>query len=141
MKKYYSFLLVLLIIYASVNINRTFASNSVHTDFVVPPACVSYLPLIEKYDWNVQTAINVMWAESGCNPDAVNLNDKHKSRIYPRDYPAGFCVGSFGLFQESCTRPIYYDAPQNIKQAYEIYQEQGWSAWWTTCHTKVKCNL
>ena len=126
-----------------VNAPLTFAhivnSRTLDPDLVVPAACAPYVALIEKYNWNVQTAINVMNNESSCEANAVNLNDKHKSDIYPRDYPQGYCMGSFGLFQTSCTRIVYYDAAENIALAYQIYREQGWHAWLMTCTTKVKC--
>ena len=105
----------------------------------IPLVCLPYLPLIEKYDWNVQTAINVMFAESSCNPIAVNLNDKHRSRQYPRDYPQGYCYGSFGLFQTSCTRLVYFDPALNIALAYEIYKIQGWGAWGSCTSKVVNC--
>lgn len=110
---------------------------------VIPPACVPYIPLIEKYEWNWQTAINVMFNESSCQPEIVNLNpstETHKSKLY-RDYPQGYCVGSFGLFQTSCIDQIYYDPALNIALAYQIYKVQGWSAWFTTCTTKVICKI
>lgn len=134
MKKYYKFLFVLI---------SLLTPSIIHSQTLeIPPPCVPYVQYIEKYDWDVQTAINVMFQESSCLPNSVNLNPKtenHKSRIYPRDYPQGYCVGSFGLFQTSCTNMIYYDPELNIALAYQIYKQQGWYGGWKTSCGIVKC--
>jgi hypothetical protein len=105
----------------------------------IPIPCVPYLPFVEQYDWNVQTALNVMFAESSCNPNAVNLNDTHTVKKDTVDKQLWYCVGSFGLFQTSCTRPVYYDPALNVALAFKIYTEQGWQAWKNTCTKKVYC--
>lgn len=107
----------------------------------IPIACIPYLPIIEQYDWNVQTAIDVMANESGCNVDAVNLNDVHVVKKDKNNKELFYCIGSFGLFQTSCENIVYYDPALNISTAYKIYKQQGWNAWWETCHTKVDCMI
>lgn len=140
MKKYI-FTLSLLIVYtyAPLAFASSGGSSRLVNSLVVPTQCAPYVGFIEKYDWNVQTAINVMFNESTCFQNAVNLKDKHASNLY-RDYPDGICWGSFGLFQTSCTDMVYYDPALNIALAYQIYKAQGWlGGWRTTCTTKIKC--
>ena len=94
-----------------------------------PTNCEAYRPIISKYGWNVEVAMNVMRVESGCNPNAANLNDNH-----------GVCIGSFGLFQISCHGGQIYNPEQNIAAAWAKYQARGWQPWGsTTCKYKVKC--
>lgn len=62
-------------------------------------------------------------AESGGNPNAINLNDNH-----------GSCQGSFGLFQIGC---IHGDKEEllnpiiNERIAYELWLKQGFTPWST----------
>jgi hypothetical protein len=107
----------------------------------IPWACVPYLPLVEKYDWNVQTAISVMYAESGCNPNAVNLNDTHTVKKDKINKELWYCTGSFGLYQTSCANVVYYDPALNIALAYQIYEVQSWKAWGTCLDGKVNCKI
>lgn len=73
--------------------------------------CEQYRSLVSKYDWDANTAMAVMKAESGCNPSAANMNDHH-----------GQCSGSFGLFQLACFwTNTPKDPAHNIAKAYEIY--------------------
>lgn len=75
--------------------------------------------------------MQVMMAESGCNPEVVNWGDSHKG-----------CVGSTGLFQIGCINaPIEemknpYD---NIKKAHELYSQRGWQPWGVCTNGTVKC--
>lgn len=84
-----------------------------------PVGCSNYRYLVEQYDWNVSIAMAVMQAESGCNSEASNWNDRHAT-----------CTGSFGLFQLACfwtSNP--YDPATNVAKAYEIYSRSGWRPW------------
>lgn len=84
-----------------------------------PVGCTNYRHLVEQYDWNVSVAMAVMQAESGCNPEASNWNDRHAT-----------CIGSFGLFQLGCfwtDNP--HDPATNVAKAYEIYSRSGWRPW------------
>lgn len=100
-----------------------------------PIGCEKYRYLVEKYSWNISTAMAVMKAESGCNPNASNMNDRHydaKGKL--------ICVGSFGLFQVSCHGGKIFDPAQNVQAAWEKYKARGWQPWSaTTCRYKVKC--
>ncbi len=78
--------------------------------------CESYRPLFAKYDWNVNTAMAIMQAESGCRPTAVSPTDDH------------------GLMQINHGVEIYgqqiYDPAFNIAIAYsEKYEKGGWRHW------------
>lgn len=93
-------------------------------------SCEDYRHLVERYDWNVDVALAVMQAESGCNPNAANLNDNH-----------GQCIGSFGLMQLACfwtDNP--HDPEENIAKAYEIYSRSGWTPWGVCTNGSVKCS-
>ena len=76
--------------------------------------------LVYNYNnWNADTAYAVCMAESGGNPNAVNMNDNH-----------GVCRGSYGLMQLACfhtDNPI--DPHENLRVANRIYAEQGWQPW------------
>lgn len=85
---------------------------------VYPASCETYRPLIEQYSWDVRIAMAVMEAESGCNPNSANLNDKHNG-----------CMGSFGLFQIACYDGQVYDPAKNIAIAWEKYKKRGWQPW------------
>jgi hypothetical protein len=92
-----------------------------------PVGCANYRYLVEQYDWNVNTAMAVMQAESGCNPNAENWRDNHRT-----------CIGSKGLFQLACFWPTalgytydsLYDPASNVAMAYQIYKRSNsWNAW------------
>jgi len=102
----------------------------------LPSKCLPYLKEIEKYAWDSRVASKVMFAESACNPQAVNKKDNHKK-----------CMGSYGLFQISCTTTTSTDPATNIRLAYEEkYKKGGWKHW-STCkringkEPKVNCGL
>lgn len=71
--------------------------------------CSGYLPLIEQYNWPVNTMYAIMQAESSCNPYAYNSSG---------------CYGLFQLYGQDITDPA-----ANIAAAYQIYLSQGLSAW------------
>lgn len=99
--------------------------------YKVPEACNKYVDEAEKYDWNVAVAIQIMYQESRCNPNAQNRTDVHK-----------LCRGSFGLMQISCDQGIIYDPAYNIKIAYEQkYKKGGWKHWSVCKNGKVDCGL
>lgn len=95
--------------------------------------CATYLPLLSQYSWNVSVAVEVMQAESGCNPNQDTTGDYHPT-----------CYGSRGLFQIGCDSTNNYegmfDPATNIAQAYRLYVHRGWEPWSsTTCRYKVQC--
>ena len=96
-------------------------------------SCSNWLPLIDQYSWNVTVAMNVMNAESGCNPGENNTGDYHPT-----------CMGSRGLFQIGCDSTDnyagMYNPAANVAQAYALYARRGWEPWSsTTCRYKVVC--
>lgn len=98
-----------------------------------PIGCENYRELVSQYNWNVSVILQIMKAESSCNPAAVGDN-----------YPIrGLLAPSCGLMQirtigdrPSCE--ALKDPATNIAWAYRIYQSQGYPAW-TVCRTKVAC--
>jgi hypothetical protein len=94
--------------------------NQLEANVTINPVnCEEYRHLVEQYDWDVRTALAVMKAESGCNPDASNWTDSHAQ-----------CDGSFGLFQLACFwTDTPYNPASNVAKAYEIYSRSGWSPW------------
>ena len=82
--------------------------------------CEKYRSEAAKYSWNVEIALAVMFAESGCNPNAVSPTNDH------------------GLMQLHAI-PIY-DPVKNIAYAYtEKYLKGGWSHWSVCNNYIVKC--
>lgn len=87
--------------------------------------CVRFQPLVAKYHWDVRTALAVMQAESGCNPNADNsglnsdgTNDKGLMQINSIHVTSG-------LISDTAR----FDPEANVKAAYAIYRGSGWSAW------------
>jgi len=83
--------------------------------------CESYRSLVEQYDWNIDIAMAIMKAESGCNPTVTNWQDHHKG-----------CSGSTGLFQVGCInapREQMEDPVKNIAKSYQLYSSRGWQPW------------
>ena len=102
----------------------------------LPSKCIPFLAEIEKYDWDTVVASKIMFAESACNPQAVNKKDNHKK-----------CLGSYGLFQVSCTTTTSTDPATNIRLAYEEKYKKGGFKHWSVCKSvggkppKVNCGL
>jgi hypothetical protein len=102
--------------------------------------CDNYVHLIQKYDWNVTTAINVMRAESGCRPTAVGDTKPIK----------GVLAHSCGLFQVRTLRgrpscEELKNPETNVAWAYKLYvaknkhgKQAFWSPW-SVCRGKVRC--
>lgn len=77
--------------------------------------------LVYNYAWDVKLAYAVCMAESGGNPNALNMNDRHNG-----------CVGSAGLFQIACihtNKQHEFNPERNVQKAWEIYQRSGWKPW------------
>lgn len=82
--------------------------------------CAEYYELVKKYfNEQTETALAVMYAESRCNPGAVNENKNKEGTVWSRDY---------GLMQ---INDYYHDVTDwqnpetNIKKAYEIFRRAG----------------
>jgi len=92
---------------------------TVYNEVVYKPKTIE--EKIAEYDWDYNTAVAVMLAESKANPKAVNIDDHHNG-----------CNGSYGLYQIACIHddPAKLKDPDyNIERAYELYQESGWEIW------------
>ena len=87
--------------------------------------------ILSKYDWDVEIALKVAFAESGLNTSAINLKDRHKG-----------CNGSYGAFQLSClhgTPEELLDGRKNVEIAYSLWKRDGWFPWSTCLNGVVKC--
>ena len=99
-----------------------------------PQGCENYRQLVSQYEWNVDVALNVMRAESGCNPYAIGDN-----RVI-----GGIFAPSCGLFQirtlqgrPSCEQ--LQNPTTNVEWAIKLYRASGWKPW-SVCNTgKVSC--
>ena len=96
--------------------------------------CEGFRPLVAKYDWNVDVAMAVIRAESGCNPKNFNYNTDG--------------TNDAGLFQNNSIHDATdrrYDVEYNVALAYRIYKDRrswdssGWRAWSVCLSGKVKC--
>lgn len=85
--------------------------------------CEAYRGLVAQYNWNVNIALAVMKAESGCNPGGP---------------PSPTC--DRGLMQVNCVHSAavggnldaLYDPATNMRVAYAIYTGAGgWTPWTT----------
>lgn len=96
--------------------------------------CSYYRDLVSQYRWNVDVALKVMRAESGCNPSAVGDN-----RVI-----GGIFAPSCGLFQvrtlagrPNCAQ--LKNPETNVKWAYRLYQANGWQPWTVCTKGLVSC--
>ena len=96
--------------------------------------CEGFRPLVAKYDWNVDIAMAVMNAESGCRTNALGRNTNG--------------TNDAGLFQVNSihdTTDRRYQPEHNVALAYKIYaarskwDSSGWKAWSVCLNGKVKC--
>lgn len=106
------------------------------SDLPLPPiytingGCQQYLPLVQKYNWDVNTAMAIMEAESTSQGIPCDSNAK--------DFDSNGTVDR-GLFQVNSIHAdlatdmnTLFDPQTNVRIAYEIYSgQQGWGAWST----------
>lgn len=86
--------------------------------------CEQYRGLVAQYNWNVDVALAVMKAESGCRADATHVN-------------ANGSV-DHGLFQ--LNNIAVHDPAENIRIAYQVkYLASGWRPWTVCTSGKVAC--
>ena len=113
---------------STANTTTTAATNNNSSGYTggVSGNCDSYRSLVAQYDWNVDTMMYAMYAESGCNPNAVG--DQYVI--------AGLYAPSCGLLQvrtlagrPSCA--ALQDPATNVATSYQIWLSQGYSAWST----------
>ena len=90
--------------------------------------CEKYRAEVSKYGWNVDVAMNVMYAESGCRSNALSA------------------TGDRGLMQINWVHSAkvggdldkLYDPQTNIAVAYQIYSASGWTPW-SVCRYNIRC--
>ena len=103
-----------------------------------PIGCENYRSLVSQYNWNVNVALNVMRAESGCNPYAIG--DGHLTF-----YQGGAKYGmSCGMFQVRYlpgrpTCSTLQIPSENIAYAYNLYKASGWKPWSVCNKGIVRC--
>ena len=83
--------------------------------------CAQYYDMVDKYDWDTEVMLAIMYAESNCRP---NLDNSGLNKNGSVDY---------GLFQinsvHGYSKEDLMDPEFNIKVAYKIYKSQGLKAW------------
>jgi len=83
---------------------------------------------VSKYDWDVNIALAVMRAESGCRVDAFNSQNANGTN------DAGlFQINSIHVQSGLISNEARFNPEQNIKAAYAIYRGSGWRAWAAYC--------
>ncbi len=86
--------------------------------------CADYSGLVSQYDWDVRTALAIMRAESGCDPNATNRAN------YNGTVDRGlFQVNSIHSAKVNGNLDSLYNASTNVSVAYRIYLGSGWRAW------------
>lgn len=87
--------------------------------------CEAYRPIVSKYEWNVDTAMAVMQAESRCDPRAYN---GHMNSDGSND--AGlFQINSIHVAGGLIDSEERFNPEANVRAAYAIYRGSGWRAW------------
>lgn len=87
--------------------------------------CEQFRSTVEQYDWDVEVALAVMRAESGCDPEAFN-GDRNPDG----SNDAGlFQINSVHVFEGKIGWWDRFSIDKNVRVAYMIYKEAGWSAW------------
>lgn len=92
----------------------------------------NYRDYLKLYNWDIDLAYKVMYAESHIRSDAYNP-ERHRG-----------CNGSVGLFQIACIHDDVEklkDPEYNIKKAYEIYEKSGWYPWGVCHNGTVECGI
>jgi len=96
-----------------------FATYGVLTD--------NWYNLLTQYDWDAETAYEIMLCESKGNPEAHNFSHKTKD-----DSWGLFQINLYGELAKTRPSPEWLKIPENnIDYAYKIYLENGWGQW--TC--------
>lgn len=103
----------------------------------VPSICNDFRGLVEQYDWDPEIVLEIMNAESGCNPDALNNNPS------TRDYSVGLMqVNIYGSNAQNRPPETTLRVPsENLAFAYELYSTGGFSHWSVCKNGAVDCGL
>lgn len=88
---------------------------------VAAVGCDAYRGIVAQYDWNVNTAMAIMRAESNCN--SMARSPTHDSGL--------FQINDVHLAAVDYNQPALYDPATNVKVAYQVYSGSGWNAWTT----------
>jgi hypothetical protein len=97
--------------------------------------CEKYRHIIEQYDWNVDTAMEICKHESEGREWVVNDNPATK------DYSVGlFQINLFGANAKYRPSEATLKIPEeNVAYAYELYKSSGFQSQWGVCRRDVKC--
>lgn len=86
--------------------------------------CRAYLPLVQKYNWNVSVAMAIAQTESNCNPGATSPTN------YDGSIDRGIMqINSIHADMVGGELSTLYSPAINIAVAYRIYAANGWRAW------------
>lgn len=132
MRKILSLLIILILVFLGAV--AIFQWDNFRDGKILPPNitlenCDPAIAEIEKYDWDEETAIAIMKAESKCDANSKGDTDLVYSENN-REY--GYSVGLFQIRilpeREDCDT---FDIATNVKCAYDIYSSDGnsWEAW------------
>ena len=110
--------------FALVEGNTMQAIGQISPNFRVLGVFLPEMDIIYNYDWDASKMIDILLCESSGNPNAYNP-----------EWHTG-CRGSYGYFQVACVHKQYvdsledlYDPVKNIEVAYQVWRDQGMSAW------------
>lgn len=83
--------------------------------------CAQYYDLVNQYDWDTETMLAIMYAESNCRPNLDNTGLNKNGSV------------DYGLFQinsiHGYNKDDLMDPEFNVSVAYKIYKSQGLRAW------------
>lgn len=90
--------------------------------------CSEFLPLVKQYDWNVDTVMRIMRAESSCYPLALNDNPN------TGDYSVGLMqINIIGdMANERPSEEELLKPEVNLAFAYELYNSPRGFTHWST---------
>ena len=97
------------------------ATEAEKTEVIYDGVCAQYYDMVDKYDWDTEIMLAIMYAESNCR---ANLDNTGLNKDGSVDY---------GLFQinsiHGYDKNDLMDPAFNIDVAYKIYKSQGLRAW------------
>ena len=126
----------------SISYNRSYAQEETMCHLARP--CESYRPLLEQYDWDVDTVLKIMKGESGFRNSVYCKHWALNDTPATRDYSVGLMqVNLFGnLALERPSEEELKIPEKNIAFAYKIYSDAGTFIPWGVCtNGTVNCGL